>query len=356
MVRILLDDGMQIPLGTGIGKYSEHLAGALSREPGVSVDVLDYQAHHCGRKSARLSYNCYINSPDFRRKAEGYDLCIFTNYAMPLKKLGIKTAVTVHDLAVYDYPETLPKAYVPYGRLMIENSVRKADAIITVSRVMERAISERYPHVATKVSYAWPGLYGHVGISDFDNPYEDKTLEEASKYPFFLMVGTIEKRKNIELVIEAFAKFKEKKEEEQDDFKLILAGRPGFGFKDIKAEACKCWCRESILFPGYVSDNDCGNLYRDAVAQVFPSIYEGFGSTQLESMAAGLPLMLSDIPTNREVAGGYGEFFQPDDVDDLARVMGRMGRLTAPQRELATKILVKADWEKVAKCYLGALS
>lgn len=345
---------MQIPLGTGIGKYSEHLANALSKEAGISVDILGFSPRGAGRKSARLSYLRYINSSAFRRKAEGYDLCIFTNYAMPFRKLETSTAVTVHDLAVYDYPETLPKTYVPYGRLMIENSVRKADAIITVSHTMELAISERYPFAAAKVSYAWPGVYSHVGVSDCGNPYDDERLEEVANHPFFLMMGTVEKRKNVEFVIDAFAQFK-KLGNDSRDHRLVLAGRPGFGFEDIDARAAESGVRDSIVFTGYATDNDCRNLYRDAIAQIFPSVYEGFGSTQIESMVMGLPILLSDIPTNREVSDGFGVFFKLGKVNSLAKAMMEVRGLTPLQHEVARGVLNRADWRSVAARYLHTM-
>lgn len=354
-IRVLLDDGMQIERGTGIGKYSEHLGRALEAFDGVKVDYACFD-HGDDRRNARLSYLKHINSAAFRAEAERHDLCIFTNYAMPFMKLKTATAVTVHDLAVFDCPDALPKLYLPYGRVMINNAVRRADAVVTVSETMAKDIRSRYPRAAAKVAWAWPGVYDHVRIGGASAPYDDCTLGEAAKAPFFLMVGTVEKRKNVELVIRAFARFKAASSD-REAWRLILAGRPGFGFDDIEKAAGETGLDGDVVFTGYVSDNDCANLYRDARALVFPSVYEGFGSIQSECMSMELPIVLSDMPTNREVSRDYGVYFELGDVDGLARALGEASGLRGSERlsSLAGRYLGKFSWECVAKIYLSAV-
>ena len=352
-ITVLIDDGMQIERGTGIGKYSEHLGRALEGMDGVKVDYAHFD-HGKNRRSARLAYLRYLNSSAFRTEAEKHDLCVFTNYAMPFRKLNTATAVTVHDLAVFDCPDTLPRLYLPYGRAMINNAVARADVVATVSETMAKDIQNRFPREADKIIWAWPGVYDHVRVGNVGAPYDDQSLGEAAKAPFFLMVGTVEKRKNVEFVIRAFAKFKEGLSE-RNDWKLILAGRPGFGFDCIEKAVEDCGLEDDVVFTGYVSDNDCANLYRDAKALVFPSVYEGFGSIQNECMSMGLPIILSDIPTNREVSRDYGTYFSLGDTDDLAdafRGIGRNGRFYF--RQIGSQRLGEFDWIKVAMTYLVA--
>ena len=355
VITVLLDDGMQIERGTGIGKYSEHLGRALEAINGVKVDYARFD-HGGGRRNARLSYLKHINSAAFRAEAEKHDLCIFTNYAMPFRKLKTATAVTVHDLAVFDCPDTLPRLYLPYGRTMVNNAVRQADTVVTVSETMAQDIRSRFPHEAAKVAWAWPGVYDHVRVGGADVPYEDCALGEAAKSPFFLMVGTVEKRKNIEIVIRAFAKFKVRSSDGRD-WKLVLAGRPGFGSNDIEKAAEVVGLGRDVVFTGYVSDNDCANLYRDARALVFPSVYEGFGSIQNECMSMGLPIVLSDIPTNREVSRDYGVYFELGDVDGLARALSEASELRGSERlsGLAGRYLAEFSWERVAEVYIDVV-
>lgn len=355
VTTVLLDDGMQIERGTGIGKYSEHLGRALEAIDNVKVDYAHF-GHDGNRRNARFSYLKHINSAAFRAEAERHDLCIFTNYAMPFKKLKTATAVTVHDLAVFDCPDTLPWLYVPYGRAMINNAVKQADAVVTVSETMAQDIRSRFPRESAKVAWAWPGVYDHVRVGSAGASYDNCALGEAAKSPFFLMVGTVERRKNVELVIRAFAKFKTCSDDGKD-WKLVLAGRPGFGFGHIKKVAESVALDDDVVFTGYVSDNDCSNLYRDARALVFPSVYEGFGSIQNECMSMGLPIVLSDIPTNREVARDYGVFFRLGDVEGLACKLGEVSELRGSEQLscLAEQYLPDFDWKHVAVSYLDAL-
>lgn len=354
-ISVLIDDGMQIERGTGIGKYSEHLGRALGAIDGVKVEYARFN-HGGNRKNARLSYLRYINSASYRAEAEKYNLCIFTNYAMPFRKLNTTTAVTVHDLAVFDCQASLPRLYLPYGRAMINNAVRRADAVVTVSETMAGDIRSRFPHESAKVAWAWPGVYDHVRVGSVGAPYDNCALGDVAQAPFFLMVGTVEKRKNVEFVIRAFKKFKAGSHG-REAWKLVLAGRPGFGFEDIEKAAKDSNLGNDVVFTGYVSDNDCANLYRDAKALVFPSVYEGFGSIQNECMSMGLPIVLSDIPTNREVSRDYGVYFKLGDADGLAHALGEASSLRGSTRllNLANRYLVDFSWKCVAEIYMEAL-
>ena len=353
-ITVFIDDGMQIERGTGIGKYSEHLGRALESFDDVKVDYARF-GHDESRQNARLAYLKHINSDAFCAEAERYDLCVFTNFAMPFRKLRTATAATVHDLAVFDRPDTFPRLYLPYGRAMINNAVRRADAVVTVSETMAGDIRKRFPNEAAKIAWAWPGVYDHVRAGEAGAPYDDRFLGEAAKSRFFLMVGTVERRKNVEFVIRAFARFRSKSRG-VEDWKLILAGRPGFGFEDIKRSVLDCGLENDVVFTGYVSDNDCANLYRDAKALVFPSVYEGFGSIQNECMAMGLPIVLSDIPTNREVSHDYGFYFSLGRVDELADALQKAGHCDRGQfKNKGFRRLGEFDWSKVATRYLAAV-
>lgn len=355
-IRVLLDDGMQIRLGTGIGKCCEQLGLALEAMDGIELEYLAFGDEDKGRRGARLDYLRYINSKEFAQRAVGFDLCIFGNYSMPFRRLATRTATAIYDLTAYDYPETLPAAYRPYSRAMIRNSVKHADLIVADSRTIMDAISARFPRAAGKVTYVWPGLVESVGRAAADAAYESGVLADVASGPFFLMVGTVEKRKNVELVIRAFSELK-RLGNEFGSHQLVLAGRPGYGYEEIEAAAKASGCEDSIVFTGYVSDHDLANLYRDAQAMVFPSVYEGFGMTQVECMAMHLPIILSDIPTSREVSEGYGVFFKLGDVAGLCNAMASVARGVVDRArlaEVADARLSEFSWVKVAKTFLAA--
>lgn len=319
-MRILLDDGMQIAKGTGIGKYSENLLIALRNFPGVEVEHFDAAAFLGEQKISRLKYLKCINSRSFVNFAEKFDVCIFTNYVIPIRRLHVKTIAVVHDLVAFDMPETLPPVYRIYNRAAIRLALMKADLIITVSKTMASEIKKRFPNNASKVSFAWPGVVSNIHREKERTEYDDPALAELAQHPFFLFVSTIERRKNVEFVIEAFAELHENCKEARS-YMLVLAGRPGYGFERIKRTARNLGVENYVLFTGYVSNGDCNRLYNSAAAFVFPTSYEGFGFAQLECMECGLPILLSDIPVNREISRSYGIYFSLESTEELVSGM-----------------------------------
>lgn len=354
-MKILIDDGMQIQVGTGIGKYSMYLLNELKKIPNVYVDLVEYKENIDTRIKARIRYIKYINSRSFSNLLQNYDTVHFTNYAMPFRKeKGIKYVVTVHDLVAYLYPKKLPIFYRIYNRIMIRNAVYRADVVITVSDSVQKEIMMQFPKAKAEIVTIYNGIFNGVQPLDKYPEFDNKSLTELKDKKFFLFVGTVEKRKNVGIVIEAFIKLKDHNEVAKD-YKLVLAGRPGFGFDGFsKASNLSRW-KDDIIFTGYISDSDCNRLYNSAVAFVFPSIYEGFGVPQLECMKCHLPIILSDIPTNREISGKYGEFFSLGDIDGL---VGKMKLFVQgdykmnDQLEWADKHLEKFSWDIIAKqCY-----
>ena len=140
-----------------------------------------------------------------------------------------------------------------------------------------------------------------------------------------------------------------------NSFKLVLAGRPGYGYEELYELITQSGYSEDIITTGYLPKEDILKLYKDAAAYVFPSIYEGFGSTQLECMINHLPLILSDIPTNREVSGNYGLYFKLGDEEQLLQ---RMEQIVNSQIDydsmcsLADEICEKFSWDSVISSYI----
>ena len=184
--------------------------------------------------------------------------------------------------------------------------------------------------------------------------YRADALNGLGNNNFFLFVGTIEKRKNLGIVIDAFIQLKKVC---SNEYKLVLAGRPGYGF-DAYAERIKqSGYSKDIICTGYIDSEDVRKLYRSAAAYVFPTVYEGFGSTQLECMINHLPLILSNIPTNREVSGDYGLFFELDSVDSLVEEMRKIVCSEIDKKEMvdrADELCKKFRWETLISDYVEA--
>lgn len=355
-MRILIDDGMQIKVGTGIGKYSLYLYKELKKHLGKkdSVELLQFDKGNRSKKQGRLKYLLYINSNKFLKKCGQYDIVHFTNYAMPLRKnRKTKYVVTIHDLASFIHPESLSTMYKLYNQFIVKHAIRNADQIVTVSESVKKEIIERWSMAEGKVKVAYPGLYSEFDSEAEVNRYESKLLGEISKGEFFLFVGTIETRKNLKIVIQAFVDMK--KENPENDYKLVLAGRKGFGFEEYEKLINESKYKDDIIVTGYLSSNDVIKLYREASAYIFPSVYEGFGSTQLECMVNHLPLILSKIPTNVEVSKEYGLFFNLEDRQGLKEQMKKIvdGKYDYHGKNIiADNICKKYSWDNLIDSYI----
>lgn len=323
MIKIFIDDGMQIPLGTGIGKYTENLIENVRKSSNFELSV-ESKKFNGSKKSRRIKYIRYINSDSYLNSLAQYDVVHYTNFLIPFKKVkNTKVVVTIHDLTSFLYPEALPSLFRYYNRLAIRNSVKQADLVITVSDSVRNEILKKFPSVnPNKVQFIYPGLF-ESNIKKLDAStivqFDNLKLKEVKSGKYFLFVGTLEKRKNIGFLIQAFLDFKKK--DLNDKYKLVLAGRLGYGFDHFNQMIQNSPYKDSFIVTGYISDSDRDKLYQKAAAYVFPTVYEGFGIPTVECMEYNLPIILSDIPVNREVAEDYGIYFKLGDLKSLVSAM-----------------------------------
>ena len=306
-LRVLIDDGMQIRIGTGIGKYSSQLYEYLKQR----IQVCDLNSFPAKKKNwfTRIKYLLYINSLKFKKKLEKYDVVHFTNYLMPLS-IPPKTrcVVTIHDLTAFSHPETLSFLHRLYFRFAIKFSLKHADLILCISKTIKEEIINRFPKLVRKqkIDVIYCGL-----------PYSSLPTLPPKRYNTFLYVGTIEKRKNISLIISAFSLFSQ---QNKLNYKLVLAGKLGFGSNEIVEKAKSSPFFDRIVFTGYISDEKRNEYYLTSGSLIFASVYEGFGIPQIEALYFGLPIILSDIPTNREITKNNGIYFK-NNPSSLANAM-----------------------------------
>ena len=347
-MKILLDDGLQLHQATGIGSYARYLGEALAALPDTAVTREDF-APTGSRRAARMAYLKHLASPAYREKLKDYDVVHYANYALPKKHPKTTlVAVTVHDLTAFCHPETLPRAYAAYNRFMVRRAMKRADVVFTVSKAMKEEICARFPHAAERVVAVYPGHYTRATAKETPPVYENEVLTGLEKRKFFLFLGTLEKRKNLTELIGAYTLL-QRTFPAAADYALVLTGRQGFGGEEIAALAKNAPVGADIRLPGFVSERDRAKLLGEAAALVFPSLYEGFGSPQTEAMAAELPLLLSDIPTNREVSGGYGIYYPLGDECALAALMRQV--ITGKQKRdpaRAAARLAHFTWERAA--------
>ena len=232
-----------------------------------------------------------------------------------------------------------------------ENRLRQATRIITVSEHARGEIVELLGVSEEKVTVTYEGAgsqYKPLSIS------WEKQVEFQAKYNlperFLLYVGTIEPRKNLERLIEAYYVYK--REEPNSELKLVLAGGKGWLYEGICTRVQELHLEQDIVFTGYVDGEDLPFLYNMAIAFVYPSLYEGFGLPPLEAMSCGTPVISSNTSSIPEVVGEAGILIDPYQVNDLAAAIYKVAGSLSLQDELSRKGLERAQlfsWKKCAE-------
>jgi len=219
---------------------------------------------------------------------------------------------TLHDATAWLYPETMNWKGRLYFRNLGERSARRSKAIITGSDKAKRDIVEavRVPESKVKViSEGVDGVFSRVDSRDFLNAVRQRYgLPER----FLLMVGTLEPRKNLPFLIEAYRRFCEAT---QLRIGLVIAGRKGWKLDAL--DRCLAEAGTSVIVTGFVPREDLIGLYNLAEAFVLPSIYEGFGFPPLEAMACGCPVIVSNRGSLPEIVGDAALLIDLEDVDSL---------------------------------------
>jgi len=254
------------------------------------------------------------------------------------------TVFTCHDLAFRRFPAF----YSPFQRLYLEASVKqavkRASRIIAVSESTKKDLITFYGCPPEKIVVIYHGYNKQI----YHTNIKAKRKIES---PYILFVGRIEERKNIRGLVTAFALLKKKS---YSSLKLVLAGKQGYGYSQIKQfiDERLSNVRHDIIELGYVDEKQLPSLYFHASAFIFPSFYEGFGFPVIEAMASGCPVVCSDIAPLREIADDAALFFNPHDPKEMAQKLQQVIADQTLNRKMAAKGLKNAkrfSWEQCAK-------
>jgi glycosyltransferase involved in cell wall biosynthesis len=218
------------------------------------------------------------------------------------------SVVTVHDLGYLYFPEAHP----PRQRWYLDRSTRwharTAAHLLADSAATKRDLINRYYADPDNITVAYPGL--DPAISRVEDPAEISRVKTKHHIDgdYLLYLGTIQPRKNLSRLIEAFSQLPNANRQ------LLLAGKPGWYSDQLIQQA-----NDRVHFMGYVNAADKNALLSGATAFVFPSLYEGFGFPVLEALACGVPVLCSNTSSLPEVAGDAALLVNPLLVDDIAR-------------------------------------
>lgn len=253
-----------------------------------------------------------LKFPDIKFIVGNYDVFHSCEPLMPSVK-NKKSIITIHDLAYRKYPQFFESNVLKWDKIISLN-VHKADAIIVPSQQTKIDVISIFKVPEDKVYV----LY--LPVNEKFYSYQDIALMEKIRekyklyFPFILFVGTIEPRKNIEVLVEAFEKFHNS---QKSDLDLVLVGKFGWLYKPIIERINKSPIKNRIHLLNYVPLDDLVRIYKLAEFLVYPSIYEGYGVPVLEAMASGTAVITSNSSSLVEIAGDSAIFFDPSNSEQL---------------------------------------
>ena len=280
------------------------------------------------------------------------DVCFFTNFVLSVAAT-CPMVLTIHDLSFRLFPRTHSLRNVIWARSLVPISTRRSSHIIAVSNNTKLDLVRVMNLPSHKISVV------HEGSPEEFNPEPGPEDEEAMAHygiikPFILFVGTLEPRKNLNVLIRSF----DQVAKSRHDVHLVLVGRRGWMAQSIFDELERRDLLGRVHITGYVREQYLPAFYRQAAAFVYPSLYEGFGLPPLEAMSSGTPVIVSRSSSLPEVVGDAGLYVNPLDADDLAKAMERIisdSELAADLRRKGFEQAGKFSWKKAAEQTLQIL-
>lgn len=240
-------------------------------------------------------------------------------------------------------------------------SVKKARHIVTISEFSKQEIINLYKVKEAKISVIYPGH-----DDDLFHPKIPKTKQTQvrRKYnitgKYFIYIGTLQPRKNLNRLIEAFALLIKTKEPGTRFLKLVIVGKRGWLYEEINEAAKKLKIEDRVIFTGFAPNEDLPGLIKGSLSYVLPSLYEGFGMPVVEAQSVGTPVIVSRISSLPEIAGPSAFFI--DDPQNIKQITTALKNVLALKKDDRKKIIeqgkqnaTRFSWEKSAKKLLKLL-
>ncbi len=242
-------------------------------------------------------------------------------HVIPLRYRGPSVA-TIHDLGYEHFPEAHPRRQLAYLRWSTRHNARVARRVIADSSATRDDLIRFYGTDPAKIDVIYPGLDPDVRRVDDEAQIAAALTQYGIHAPYLLYLGTLQPRKNLVRLVEAFAG----SGLHQDGYTLVLAGKPGWLAAPLLEAIGRLptAVRERIHLPGYIGETEKNLILSGATALVFPSLYEGFGFPVLEAQACGTPVVCANSSSLPEVAGEGALLVDPLDTAALGEAMRRV--------------------------------
>lgn len=357
-MRVGIDARLIYHQPAGISRYTKHLIEELAQLDGeTTYTVFQHRKHR----------ELLVDAPNFQRRTlftpvhtrfeqpllaselsfHSLDLLHSTDFIPPLFS-NVPSVITVHDLAFLRWPHFLTKSHAAYYS-QIDRAVRHAQHIIVPSESTKNDVVGQLGASPEKISVIYEAaapLYRPLSI-------EDCRASMQAKYgipeKYILFVSTIEPRKNIGGLLDAFHHLQQ--HYNVSDTGLVLAGKPGWLYEEVFHKVEELGLNKSTFFVGRAPDEDLHRLFVGARCHVHPAFYEGFGLPPLESMACGTPTIVGNTSSMPEVVGDAGLIVDPSDWEEIAIAIHRLLTDDDLHQELCQKGLQRASifrWSRAA--------
>lgn len=270
----------------------------------------------------------------------------------------VPTVVSIMDVAFFHFPEYFTPKDLKQLTSWTGYSVKKARAIITISEASKNDIIKWYGIDAERIHVIYPGIKPTISLTPHIYSMEELQTKYKISKDFILFVGTLQPRKNITRLIEAFSLLVKKKPHDDSDLQLVIVGKKGWKFEEILEAPDTYGVKNRVKFVDFVTDEDLILFYKNALCFAWPSLYEGFGLPILEAMKLGCPVITSNVSSLPEAGGDAALYVDPKDTSDIVDKLDRVltdSTLRKEMIEKGHKQVQKFSWEKSAKETLAVL-
>lgn len=228
-----------------------------------------------------------------------------------------KSLPVIHDINFLHNPKDVKPLTRRYYNYFFPKFAQKATRIATVSEFSKKDISENYKISQDKIDVVYNGINSSFKpVSDLVKAQTKQKFSKGKDY--FLFVGSLNPRKNISRLIQAFDAFKK---ESNSDLKLVLAGSHAWGGSDIYKTIDTLSFKDDVIFTNRLNEEDLANVMGSAFALTFVPYFEGFGIPLVEAMQSETPIITSNVTSLPEIAGDAALFVNPYEVNEIKNAM-----------------------------------